>query len=320
MIRLKISNFIKKHKDKIQDLIQKIIIVAMGIFIATIILSVLSNIDYSENVDKSNEQNVYKPTETIIKGDNVSKEQYEEDKTLVNTFLEYCNNGEVEKAYNLLSKECKQEVYTTLNIFQENYYKILFDKKRECNLQAWISTKDYIVYKVRYANNMLATGVYDESDVYQDYITLNRKNDTEKISIGNFVDSIECSIITETEQLKAEVIKKTLCMTYEEYEIKIKNKTNEVILLNNLKNPTNIAIVTQANVRYNAYTSKIFINDLIIYPESTKNITIRFKKNLSIDDMSKEIQISNIIKNYELYKENQDKYTDLTNITIELED
>ena len=124
MLRLKISNFIRNHKDKIKDLGQKLLMVAMGVFIATIILSSMSG---GENEKDQNEianeiANVYKPTQTVIQGSDVSKEQYEEDKNLVNTFLEFCNNGKVEDAYNLISDECKQESYPTIEQFKKYYY------------------------------------------------------------------------------------------------------------------------------------------------------------------------------------------------------
>ena len=137
-IRLRISNFISKHKGKIKDFGSKLIMVAMGVFIATIILSGLSNVN---NNDDSREDiyNVYKPTETIIKGSDVSKEQFEKDSNIVNTFLDFCNNGQIESAYNLISDECKNEKYPTIQDFQDYYYNYIFDRKRECNLQSWIS-------------------------------------------------------------------------------------------------------------------------------------------------------------------------------------
>ena len=294
MIRLKINDFIRKHKDKIKDLGRKLIMVAMGILIATIILSTLSNIGDEQTDDEK--ANVYKPTQTIIKGSDISKEQFEQDSNLVNKFLDFCNNKEVEEAYNLISDECKKEKYPTLEEFKKFYYNDIFEKKRECNLQAWISSSDYMVYKVRYSNNMLATGTYDENDVYEDHITLNRKNDTEKISIGSFVDSEECNIVTEEEGIQATVIEKKIYISDEEYIMYVTNNTDKTILLDNLKSNVTIWLLG-SGVQYAPYNNKLYVTNLTIEPGETQRIKIRFMKNLSSKNKSKAIQFLSVMLN-----------------------
>lgn len=316
-IKLVISNFIRKNKDKIRDFGQKFIMVAMGVFIATIILSSLTNMN-DNNADKDI-SNVYKPTQTIIKGSDISKEQFEEDKNLVNTFLEFCNNGKIEEAYNLVSDECKKEVYPTLEDFKKYYYNDIFDKKRECNLQAWISNSNYTVYKVRYTNSMLATGTYDETNVYQDYITLNRKNDTEKISIGNFIDSEECNIVTKTDEIQATVVKKRTYISDEEYEIYIKNNSDKTILLDTLETNTKIWLLAD-NAKFIPYFNKLYISNLTIEPGEIKRIEIRFMKNLSSSHTSETIQFTNVIKDYDVYSQDKEAYTDVIEIKIKVED
>jgi len=317
IIKLKISNFIRKHKGKIKDLGQKLIMVAMGLFIATIILSVLSNSDSTRKDDDIS--NVYKPTQTIIQGSDVLKEQFEEDSNLVNTFLDFCNSKDIEKAYNLISDECKEEKYPTIEEFKKFYYNDIFEKKRECNLQAWISEADYIVYKVRYTNNMLATGTYDENDVYEDYITLNRKNNTEKISIGSFVDAEECNIVTELEGIVATVIKKKIYISDEEYEIYVTNNTDKTILLDNLKSNATIWLLGNGT-KYLPYSNKLFISNLTIEPEETQRIKMIFMKNVSSSNKSETIQFKNVIKNYDVYTENEEVYNDIMEIKIKVED
>ena len=314
MIRIKISHFIKKHKAKLQDLGVKLIIVAMIVFSATIILSSISDIKKDDN--KKEVYNVYKPTQTVIQGGNISVEQYQKDTNLVNTFLEHCNNKEIEEAYSLLSDECKQESYPTIEMFKTNYYNTIFNRKREFNLQSWLTKSNYTVYRIRYTNNMLATGTYDENDVYQDYITLNRKDDTEKISIGNFIDAENLNIVTETEEIIANVIKKRQYMTYEEYDIQINNKTYNNVLVSDLYNTEAIKLISRTGTVYGAYTSKIFMKDLLIAPIGSQKITIRFKKNFSSTEGSKEIVISNFIKDYDTYIKDKANYNDVKSITI----
>lgn len=318
MFRLKIIDFIQRNKYKFYEIGKKLVIVAMVVLIATIIFSSSNEVEEKEKQD--NNKVVFKPTDTIIQGSDISEEEYKEDKNLVNKFLEYCNNAQIEKAYNLISEDCKEESYPTLEVFKENYYDTVFNRKRQCNLQSWISQGEYIVYRVRYTNDMLSTGVYDENDVYEDYITLNKRNNTERISIGSLVDANTCNVVTETNGLKATVIKKTTYVSYEEYEINIENKSSSTILLDDLSRTNTIKLKAEYDIEYAAYINKLYINDMIIKPGEEKRIKIRFKKYLSSNDESRSITFSNVIKDYDLYKLDKESFKDIISITIKVED
>lgn len=316
MIRVKISNFIKQHKNKIRDFGKKIGVVAIVVLVATILIYSFDNMSETPQNDIKND---YRPIETIIAGSNVSEEQYEKDSNLVDTFLELCNNGQVEEAYNLLSDECKEELYPTIELFKSKYYDYIFDKKRVCNLQSWISTSKYTIYRIRYSNSMLETGTYDEKDVYEDYITLNKKNEEEKISIGNFIDFEQCNIITRTSGIEATVVAKKIYLMNEEYEIYIKNNTDKTILLDNLEPSAKIWLIADGNY-FRTYSNKLYMSDLIIEPGETNKVVIRFMKNLGNNKNSDEIQFLNVIKDYDTYIENKEGYTDIANIEIKVED
>lgn len=317
MIRVKISDFIKKNINKIRDLGTKVIIVAIVVFIATIMLSSISSIENNKNKDLNN---VYKPTDTVISGSNISDKQFAADSNTVNNFLELCNNNKPEEAYNMLSEECKTEVYPTIEIFKKNYLDTIFYKKREFNLQAWISNSRYVIYKIRYTNNMLATGTYDKNDVFEDYITINKKNNEEKIAIGNFIDTENCNIITKNNNLQAIVTKKTTYMNYEEYVIDITNYTQKTILLDSLRNSKTISLIADSGTEYGANINKLFTTDLLVSPNETKTITIRFKKSIATENRSVKLQFSNIIMDYSTYIENKEQYTDIIDFTIKVED
>lgn len=318
MFRTKISGFIKKNKDKIGNLGTKLIIVAIVVFIATIILSSMRSGNRTQEKDRNE---VYNPQETVIKGDDVSDKQYNADNNIINKFLQFCNEKKIEEAYALLSNDCKNNVYPTLEIFKSEYLDNIFTEKRIYNLQSWISTKQYTVYRIRYTTDMLSKGTYDKSNVYQDYITLIKDSNEEKISIGNFIISEKLNIVTKTNELEATVIAKKTYIDDEEYDIEIKNCTTNVILLDELNNYGGIILITNDNTEYSAYTNKLFTYDIILQPDITKTITIRFKKNSSsLDKKSKTIRFSNVIRNYEEYTKDKLNYKDIFNVQIDLED
>lgn len=317
MIRRWFSNFIRKNKGKLIDLGKKIMIVAMVVLIATIMLSFMETISSDEEKDSTE---VYRPTETIVKGSDISEEQYTKDSNIVSKFLDFCNNSQLEEAYNLLSNDCKKELYPTIEYFKDYYHNVIFNETRECTMQSWISTKEYTVYKVRYPNNMMSTGTYNEDDVYEDYITLKKDATTESVSIGNFVSSEDCNIKERTDEIEVTVIKKKQYITYEEYEIKVKNKTANTMLLDDLTLEDDINLVLESGTEYGMDINKLFYKNLIIEPGITRTLTLRFEKNLGVNKKSESIKFSKIIKDYDTYIKDIENYNDITAIEVDLED
>lgn len=314
MFRTKISGFIKKNKDKIGNLGTKLIIVAIAVLIATIMLSFTKK---NSSIKTSNNINTYKPTETVIKGSDVSQKQYNEDTNKVDMFIKYCNEKDIDKAYDILSNDCKEKLYPTIEIFKNGYYNSVFSTERKYNLQAWISTDKYTVYKIRYTNNMLATGEYNKDEVYQDYITLIKDSNEEKVSVGQFVIREEENKLTKNSLMDATVIKKNVYVDDEEYEINITNNTNKTILLDDLDSSKDIKLIASSGEEYKTYINKIFTDELVIEPNKTKKIIIRFKKQCSSNNKSKYIEFSNVIKDYNEYLKNSD-YKDTLNVKIKL--
>ena len=316
MFKAKISSFIKKNKHKIQNVLAKLIIVVIVVAIATIVLS--NNKKISSTANNNQAEEIYKPSQTVIKGSDISSKQYKLDDSIVSKFIEYCNTGKIEEAYSLLSEECKNNLYQTIEIFKENYFNKIFSKKRSYNLQAWISKGKYTIYKIRYTNNMLSTGTYEKSDVYQDYITLIKNSKEEKISIGSFVMSEELGTETNTELIYAKVIKRNIYIEDEQYEIAIKNKTSNTILLDDLKDNNDIRLRNSSNETHSTYINKIFLTDITINPGETKKITLRFKKACDSSRKSQYIDFLNIIKNYNEYLNGVTNYTDTFKVRIKI--
>lgn len=315
MIRRWISNFIRNNKSKFRNLGTKLIMVAIIVLIATIILSLSNNSNKNKDED---DKEIYKPTETVIKGSDVSEQQYERDVNTIDKFFQYCNNKQVEEAYSLLSDECKEIQYTTLDIFKTTYYNPIFSQKREYNLQSWISTKEYTVYKIRYTTNMLTTGIYEENNTFLDYITLIKNSDIEKISIGSFITSEDLDIITTTNEIEARVIKKYIYLDNEEYIIQVKNKTENTILLDTLNTSNHSVLVGDNEVKYRLDINELFRSNLTIQPQITKTIKLNFKKEVNSNNKSKYIHFTNIIRNYEEYNMNSESYNDIFEMKIKI--
>ena len=112
---------------------QIIIVIAIIAFII-IMLQVVNELlkptkESNQNNNNSNISDLQKPTQSAITGQNVTEETSKENTDIIKSFIDYCNNSEMEKAYDLLSNDCKEE-FGNLNTFIADYYKRNFKTKK----------------------------------------------------------------------------------------------------------------------------------------------------------------------------------------------
>lgn len=66
----------------------------------------------------------------MVSGGTVSETKQDEYGNLIEQFLKYCINSQPEKAYDLLSSDCKKVLYPSEKLFEDLYYNGNFDKNK----------------------------------------------------------------------------------------------------------------------------------------------------------------------------------------------
>ena len=236
---------------------------------------------------------------------------------VIDNFIEFCNNKQINEAYNLLTEECKSEMYPNINEFQDKYYSKIFNvSTRNISVENWTGN----IYKVKFMEDILATGNYNTGDVLQDYITVNKdQNGKFKLNINNYIRKEKMNREVEKNDIKIKVLEKNKYMDYETYVFEVTNKTGSKIMLNDLTNPQSMYLEDRNGIMYNAYTHELTKAELRLLPGETKNVTIKYFNKYSSDKRIEKITFSNIILNYDLYSSNIDsKYYDYGTIEINL--
>ena len=96
--------------------------------------------EISNLVNSSNNNTAIHQNDTsAITGEKVKNN--ESNLQTIKQFVEYCNEGEYELAYNMLSEECKQEVYPSLEHFKTVYIDRIFYINRMYTLENWHSSR-----------------------------------------------------------------------------------------------------------------------------------------------------------------------------------
>lgn len=255
---------------------------------------------------------------SVITGQKMTEEQVDSLKIL-DDFASLCSANKFNEAYNLLSEDCKSEMYPTVNNFKNNYYnKVFAGKEKIVSADNWIGN----IYKVQFADNPLASGTYTSENVVEDYITIVTDNEgNRKLNINSFIRKQSLNKEQETSNITVKVLEKYAYMDYEIYTFEITNNTNSSILLNNNSASGEAMYVEDANgIRYSAYTHELSEAYLKLASKETRKIKIKYYNKYGSNKEIKSVVFGRVILDYEVYEnyENQAYYTNYINIQITL--
>ena len=317
MFRRWLSGFWRDYKEKI--------IQASKVFGILIAISVSAAVFFSAFKKKSPvenvavENNVYTPSRTIISGKDISKQEFEKEENLLGSFVDYCNQRNFEAAYNLLTDECKENVYPTLDSFVNEYCNFIFQSQREYNMQSWVNNGDYKTYRVRYTENYLDTGEYNNSEKYEDYVTIVTDEDgNKKLSINGYIGQIENNVTTKLDEIEATVPKIDVYKEYIVVYLYVKNKTDKQIQLDKLEGNWGIKLLCSNGAEYSLDLLNLTQLSLNINPNAKKQIKLKFKKQYGSNVEQRQINFKNVILDYEAYLEDSKNYNNYKDILINL--
>lgn len=232
-------------------------------------VAVTNNIQLEENRNAT----IVTSNQSLVTGDSISSHQLQQDTIVIDDFFSYCNKKELQKAYDLLTDECKTQMYPTLEIFEETYYRDVFDEgSKNCTIENWVND----TYKVKIMEDILIMGKSSHDYLKQDYITVKEVNDEYKLNINNYIGYTQIDKTTNQNDISIEVINKNTYMDYEEYTLKVANHTEDLILLDSRVNTETLYLQDRKGVKYPSYSHELTEPMLTIPSGQTKEVTIKF--------------------------------------------
>jgi len=112
-----------------------------------------NRVENSSTVDNST--TISSGNTSVITGEEVKTN--EQSKNTIKKFVEYCNNKEIEKAYSMLSEDCKKLIYSDIEKFKTNYIDRIFYIYRLYTLENWFETLSLKTYYIKYTEDILAS-------------------------------------------------------------------------------------------------------------------------------------------------------------------
>lgn len=278
-LRLKIKHFFRKNKK----IIFVIVIVWLFIFFINQVLKLYT--------PEPEIEDTYEPHVSVIDSSQKVPEKYQTNiEGLIEEYVSYCNNNDFDKAYNMLSKDCKEYAYPTYEDFID-HLKIVMYTPKKYSIQNYSNLDDMYIYSISYTDDFLATGLTNTEYSYTEEKMAFKENEDGQLemSVGNFIKHENINLSTENEYLKIDVKDRIVNYATEEYTVRFTNRTNYDIVISDYVEENEITLSLSNEVRGAEQHE-----DIVLGSNETKDVKIVFSKYVDDNDSSNFINFNNI--------------------------
>lgn len=262
--RLKIRNFIKKHKGKI-----------FFIFIVWItILAINYLLGHKKETPVLN--TTYTPHDVLLKSDyDVPKELQTPVEDLIYDYINKCNNKNFSEAFVLLTEDCKKNVFQDSEENFETYASSIFKTPKRYSIQNYSNYGGNYIYNLKLIDDIIKTGLTNqEYAYYEEKIAIKQNGDKLQLCVNDYMGYDELKKVVEDDNIKIRIEERIKYYGYEIYTVRLTNKTNKDIVLFDSLVGNEIYLETGTD---NRMPSKV--NSTInLEPNETRTFQITFSK------------------------------------------
>ena len=212
----------------------------------------------------------------------------------IEEYIGYCNEGNFQKAFNMLSEDCREYGF---NNDIEEFMKHVFLKMptpKKYSIQNYSNIKhgkmNLYIYEIKYIDNFLSTGLTNtEYSFTTENITFYSEDNELKMSVGNYIYHTDIKNISENNYLKIDVVDKVVNYSIETYKIKLTNRSNYTIVISDSQEKDEVVLVLPQEVR-----NLSEVADIVLGPEESLILDFTFPKFVDDGDSSQSIVFSSI--------------------------
>ena len=239
-----------------------------------------------------------------------------------------------------------------MQTFKENYYDTIFTSVKSYNQEAWMEKQGQYTYRIVIIDDPLATGKVSYSNSFQDFYTIVKENNEEKLNISSFVARENLDKSAEKDGITIKVKYRDCTMNDEQYVFEVTNNTDKVVALDSKEKQNTTYLIGESENKYPSYASEMsntyvyieeinledeiedeqieetneiskdnnITNNIVIPAKTVKQIKIRFNKIYSPNRKITAVEFSDIITDYEKYLSltNKNQYGERKTINIAL--
>lgn len=285
--RLKLRHWFRKYKK-----IVFIVVIVWGvIFTVNKYL-----IEYTPDVAPNT---TYTPTVSVLdSGSSVPKKVQLTAEKMIEEYVGYCNEGNYQKAYNMLSEDCRKYGFDN-NVEEFAMYVITkMPTKKQYSIQNYSNYDKFYIYEIKYIDDILSTGLTNQTYQYTTEKIVMKKNSdgTYDMATGNFISYDQITSVSENEYLKVDIKNRITRYSTETYEVKFTNRTDSTVVIADTLQNNEVSLVLTGEYRSmnNADTR------IILAPGQSDTFYLTFTKFADDNDNAQSLLFGTIrvIENY----------------------
>ncbi|MBQ2937508.1 MAG: hypothetical protein IJE05_01270 [Clostridia bacterium] len=298
----KIIRFFNQNRKKIYKVILIIVFIIGIIQLLNALAKIENNSTNSNSVISDNNilDKELVSDKSAVSGEKVQTSKLSSETEVIKEFMQYCNDKNLKSAYELISDECKEEMFATIDDFKEIYYLPTFNGENKIyTMENWVGD----IYKIEINDNMLSTGKYDKNNTIIDYITVEKDEDGEyKLNINNYIGKTSIDKEIEKNDIKIRAIEADTYKDYVIYTFEVTNNSKRTILLDSLSNIDTMYIEDSKGVKYSSYMHELSQKELQIGISGKRQIKIKYYSKYGSTKKMEKAVFSKVILDYEKYE------------------
>jgi len=307
---------IKRFIDRNWKQIWRVIGIIICILFAIKFLNTLYEKDEEKRKVEANKNQTNKVAQIVTEKDYTT--QSDSIKITMTSFVNYCNNRELDKAYKMLTDECKNAMFPTIQDFEKIYINKIYNIARTFEMERWLTNGNKSTFLVTLYGDILATGSTDNS--LQEYYTfIEDENGNYQININNYIYGKDKNLNSTIKGITVEIGHVDIYEEYEEARITITNNTSKTICLTGNRYKNNIHLENAKGVTYSPLNSEFDYEEIILEPNSARVFYVEFNKMYDKTNQARYLVLSDVILDYGKYLECEDKlnYSNRTSIKVD---
>lgn len=304
---------IKRIFEKDGKFILQVIFIIVAVFVGIKYLNAYYENDEKQKLIEMNQNSNDESIEVIEENYAIESNSIE---NTMRSFVNYCNNGEVSNAYQMLTQECKNAMFPTEEYLKTTYIEKIYNTKRKYEMIKWSTNGNKTTYLVKLYGDLLATGGSKDNYTEDYYTFIKNDNGTYKININKYIYGEQRNIEQTVNGLTIKIEYVDVYEQYEDVKITIVNNSHQKICLNGNKYLKKIYLQNTQGTKYSSINSKFDIEEVILRPNETQTLWVEFNKVYSSTNKAQYLVFSDIIFNYEDYLIDKNNYSNRTSLNI----
>lgn len=234
-------------------------------------------------------ETTYEAHTSVISSSSTPTSMEEPIETMINEYVSYCNEGNYQKAFDMISEDCKKYEFDNDIIKFMDHVLTKMPTPKVHAIQSYSKAKHddktMYIYEVKYIDDFLATGLTKQEYRYtQENMTFFKNENDIEMNVGNYMYHTDVKSISENDYLKIDVLDKEVYYSMEAYEVKFTNRSNYTVVVADGEEVDEVILILNNESRQSAE-----LDHIVLEPKQSMTLEFEFPKFIDDNDQSQSL-------------------------------